>query len=296
TLNTATLSDGWHRIQVDAVDAVGNRSDSIEVRVNVRGPGGPSIASAVVHPKWGMPDDIFCMEADVIDGDGIARVQAVIQYPDETIVDRINMTLVSGNTYHGDWDSTGFLNVAYYVDIEAEDNLGNISELENILGGIGSCQFGPQPPIITSSLTFTAFEGTSFSYFITALNSPTSYACSGAGLPAWVSCNAVTGEVSGTPPSVGSFDFSITAANANGDDTQTLDLTVEIFGGGGGGSCSECSNNYSCGYSSPGTCDDAPGCDWNFAFGTCESTYNCDAFSGNEVKCTGISICTCNGF
>ncbi|MFM7022388.1 MAG: putative Ig domain-containing protein, partial [Flavobacteriales bacterium] len=80
------------------------------------------------------------------------------------------------------------------------------------------------PPVITSSVTATALIGSNFSYNITASNSPTSY--NATGLPSGLSVNTTTGVISGTPTAIGTFSPVISATNASGTGSATLNLTV----------------------------------------------------------------------
>jgi Putative Ig domain len=67
-------------------------------------------------------------------------------------------------------------------------------------------------PTITSSNTASATINSPFAYLIRASNSPSSYAATG--LPSWLSYNASTGLVGGTPPTgTLSTTFSVTATN-----------------------------------------------------------------------------------
>lgn len=84
------------------------------------------------------------------------------------------------------------------------------------------------PPVISSPATASAVVGTSFSYQITATNSPTTYGA--AGLPAGVTCAATTGAITGTPTAAGTFLVTLSATNAVGTGTEQLALTVT--GGG----------------------------------------------------------------
>ena len=81
-------------------------------------------------------------------------------------------------------------------------------------------------PVVTSATTATATVGTTFSYQITAANSPTSY--DAAGQPAWLSLNATTGLLSGTPPQGASaVNISIRAINGAGTGYAVLKITVQ---------------------------------------------------------------------
>jgi uncharacterized repeat protein (TIGR01451 family) len=79
-------------------------------------------------------------------------------------------------------------------------------------------------PVITSSLTATGVIGSTFSYQITASNSPTSF--NATPLPAGLSVNTVTGLISGTPTTAGVTNVKISATNAAGTGSKTLVLTI----------------------------------------------------------------------
>jgi hypothetical protein len=94
--------------------------------------------------------------------------------------------------------------------------------------GIDNISFTAAPssvsPSITSSLTASATVGTAFNYATIASGTPTSYAATG--LPSGLSINTSTGEISGTPTTAGSSSVTLSATNATGTDTETLELTV----------------------------------------------------------------------
>lgn len=79
-------------------------------------------------------------------------------------------------------------------------------------------------PVVTSSLTATATTDQSFSYQITAANSPTSFAASG--LPSGLTIAPTTGLISGVPLAPGVFSVTLNASSANGTGAATLALTV----------------------------------------------------------------------
>ena len=102
---------------------------------------------------------------------------------------------------------------------------GGTSRLDNVV--VEAVSIGTTPsltPVITSPTSSVATAYDSFSYTITASNSPTSFAASG--LPAGLSLNTSTGVISGTPTTPGIYIVGLTATNAAGDGTGTLTLTV----------------------------------------------------------------------
>ena len=84
---------------------------------------------------------------------------------------------------------------------------------------------------ITSLLTASATRNNAFSYFITANNGATSF--NATSLPAGLSINTTTGEISGTPTAVaGNYNISLTATGPLGARTATLVLTLSNPAGG----------------------------------------------------------------
>jgi DNA/RNA endonuclease G (NUC1) len=106
----------------------------------------------------------------------------------------------------------------------------NISLSASNAGGTGTATLSltvnpdPNAPVISGPLTATAAVGVDFNYQITASNNPATYLASG--LPAGLSLDPLTGLISGSPTKVGVSTVSITASNASGSDTETLNLTV----------------------------------------------------------------------
>ncbi|MBZ5583903.1 MAG: putative Ig domain-containing protein [Acidobacteriia bacterium] len=82
----------------------------------------------------------------------------------------------------------------------------------------------PSQPVITSPATASARVGAAFSYTITATGSPASF--NAAGLPAGLTVNTATGNISGAPLAAGVFSVALSATNSAGTGTSVLTLTV----------------------------------------------------------------------
>jgi hypothetical protein len=95
-------------------------------------------------------------------------------------------------------------------------------------GGTGAPCVGALP-VIVSSGSASGTVGVAFSYFIIATNSPTSYGVTGT-LPAGLSLNTGTGEISGTPSGAEVRTVTISATNACGTGTKSLTITIVACG------------------------------------------------------------------
>lgn len=112
---------------------------------------------------------------------------------------------------------------------------GNFSTVVTVLGiggeGQGSIQFRiaqGSPLIEEVQGPIAAVVGVVFSrrfVLINGANRP-SDSWSATGLPSWMHLNTATGELSGTPLTVATHTFQITATNAAGSDTKTVSIVV----------------------------------------------------------------------
>ncbi|MEI7775145.1 MAG: putative Ig domain-containing protein, partial [Verrucomicrobiota bacterium] len=83
----------------------------------------------------------------------------------------------------------------------------------------------PPAPVVTSTLSMTAFTKRAFNYQITATQSPTSFSASG--LPSGLSLNVDTGVISGSTLVPGQTTITIGATNSGG--TATTSLSVNFL-------------------------------------------------------------------
>ena len=87
-------------------------------------------------------------------------------------------------------------------------------------------------PVITSPTTSSGAVGQTFSYQITASNSPSSFGASN--LPPWANINPTNGLISSTNPTAGTNVVTISASNSVGVASTNLTITILPSGGGGG--------------------------------------------------------------
>jgi hypothetical protein len=79
-------------------------------------------------------------------------------------------------------------------------------------------------PVFIKSATADGFVNTAFNYTIQAANVPTSFSASG--LPAGLVLNSLTGAITGTNTSGGTFNVTITANNFTGSTTNSLIIVI----------------------------------------------------------------------
>jgi hypothetical protein len=98
-----------------------------------------------------------------------------------------------------------------------------------VVGDQGTILISGRGPEIDGALTATGTVGSAFAYSITAKYGPTGFDASN--LPAGLSINPSTGQITGTPTTAGSFTVGLTASNSFGEDSKTLTLTINPSGG-----------------------------------------------------------------
>ena len=113
----------------------------------------------------------------------------------------------------------------YYATLDASAQRLWITVNQTATSAIHLVITAPAPvPLITSTAAASGNVGTTFSYQITAANTPTSYGVQG--LPGGLTVNSSTGLISGTPKVAGTYALTLNAYNSAGKGSATLTLTI----------------------------------------------------------------------
>lgn len=80
-------------------------------------------------------------------------------------------------------------------------------------------------PVVNTEGTWTATKGSPFTYQVFASNTPTSFSVLGT-LPPGLTFNSSSGQISGTPTTVGAYTVTLGATNSGGAGSATLILNV----------------------------------------------------------------------
>lgn len=102
---------------------------------------------------------------------------------------------------------------------------GAVTLDDNVITSSPSCDTSPD---ITSSAPPAGQAGEEYDFTVTASGSPTpTFSITSGSLPAGLSLDGTTGEITGTPTTPGSFTFTVTASNgATPDASETYSLTI----------------------------------------------------------------------
>ena len=187
----------------------------------------PSVANADITAK---PLTISGLTADnkVFDGNTTATLSGTASLVGVETGDVSNVTL--GGTYSATFASAA-IGTGIAVTVTGYSLSGSAAgnySLTQPTGLTADITSSPSP-VINSSLTATETYGVGITtYTITATNTPTSF--NAVGLPAGLSVNTSTGEITGTPTAVGTYTVAISATNAGGTGNANLVYTINPKG------------------------------------------------------------------
>lgn len=191
-------------------DIIGNALVGDRTATPTGGEGGQFSGILVQSYGWGVPNDgngLGDCTNTVIEGNRLSDLRQGILLSTSDYGQ-----VVVGNTYDGTVQS-------FLLD-QAAGGLG-VSTTSVVTGNARS-----DAPVITSPTVAEAAVGAAFSYRITATGAPLRFAASG--LPAGLTVDPASGEISGTPASGGSLRAVIEAVGAGGSGTATL--LIEVHG------------------------------------------------------------------
>ncbi len=117
----------------------------------------------------------------------------------------------------------------YYGLIQGKDGnfYGTTSAGGAVTGGGTVFSLGISAPALLSDDTIDAPTSLFFTYQISATNHATSFAA--AGLPPGLTLNTVTGLISGTPTTAGTYPVTLTLTNSGGSTTTTVTMTIDTL-------------------------------------------------------------------
>ena len=187
----------------------------------------PSVSNADITEK---PLTISGLTANnkVFDGNTTATLSGTASLVGVETADVSNVTL--GGTYVADFVSSA-VGTGIAVTVTGYTLSGSAAgnySLTQPTGLTADITSSPSP-VINSSLTATETYGVAITtYTITATNTPTSF--NAVGLPAGLSVNTSTGEITGTPTTVGTYTVTISATNAGGTGNANFVYTINPKG------------------------------------------------------------------
>jgi hypothetical protein len=120
----------------------------------------------------------------------------------------------------------------YYLKVQGTGRGDVLGSGYSSYGSIGAYRLsGTLPgailtPVVNSLSSVSGFVGQALSFQITATNNPTTYTVTTGALPAGLSLNATTGEISGVPTQSGVSTVTIGAGNVTGVGTRAMTFSI----------------------------------------------------------------------
>lgn len=114
----------------------------VYTKVNTNDSSPPIVFNSQISPSSGPPGTEFTIRANIADESGVdsSTTLALIQSPDGNTISSVNLyddglhgdLLLGDGVFGNRWNSTGFPEAAYFVDLRACDTLANCIEIDNI--------------------------------------------------------------------------------------------------------------------------------------------------------------------
>ena len=133
-----------------------------------------------------------------------------------TIGQDANLTVPSGTTLTNNGT----------VTTEGGGTLTNNGKIDNS-GTLPDNIQGSAPPKITTASLLNGTVGTSYSQTLASDNNPTNWSVTSGSLPAGLTLDTSTGEITGTPTTADTYTFTVTATNTAGSDSKEYTLIIK---------------------------------------------------------------------
>jgi uncharacterized delta-60 repeat protein len=178
---------------------------------NQSGPGAYTDVALTVEPHPQAPSITSIVQ--VRGRQSVAFSHALTADPAATSFALVSGTLPPGVTFtpvNGTFSGTPTAAGTYNITLSASNafGAGRAAPLRIIIDQ------PPQVPVISSTASLSGSVGAAFSTTVSATFFPNSFTFSN--LPAWLTQNGATGQLSGTPPSAGTFNIDVFATNGDG--------------------------------------------------------------------------------
>jgi regulation of enolase protein 1 (concanavalin A-like superfamily) len=206
---------GFPAIKIDGVTATPTASGSGFVTVSLT-PGVHNVEIVAATPSITSPST-----ANGRVGDAFSYTITATGAP-TSYSTPVKPSWLSINTTTGVLSGTPTTAGTYSVTMRATNGAG--SDEDSLTIDIAPAVEVLNPPVINSAPDATGRLGVAFGpYSVSATNSPTYNATN---LPPGLSINTTTGAITGTPNTVGTFDGTVTATNADGSDSENIIITI----------------------------------------------------------------------